>query len=139
MQIIKFQPLVFLTEYRGSKADGFGQVFQRRPEVLHDINFEIEQGSFHFLTGSSGAGKTSLMKLLYIAQRPTRGIVTLFGRDLSTMPRRALPELRRQIGIVFQDFRLLAHLSAFANVAFPLRAAGVTEKDIRRNVAEMLD
>jgi cell division transport system ATP-binding protein len=121
------------------KFSNVGLRYSTGPEVLHDVNFEIEQGSFHFLTGSSGAGKTSLMKLLYIGQRPTRGIITLFGRDLSTMSRRALPEMRRQIGIVFQDFRLLAHLSAFDNVALPLRAAGATEKEIKRNVAELLE
>lgn len=109
------------------------------PEVLRDVSFELAQGTFTFLTGPSGAGKTSLMKLLYLGQRPTRGVVSLFGRDISTVPRRALPEMRRQIGIVFQDFRLLDHLSAFDNVALPLRAAGYTEKDIRRNVTELLE
>lgn len=107
-------------------------------EVLHDINFELEEGSFHFLTGPSGAGKTSLMKLLYVGQRPTRGSISMFGRDLSTVPRKGMPEIRRQIGVVFQDFRLLNHLSAFDNVALPLRVAGMTEKDIKKNVTELL-
>lgn len=108
-------------------------------EALHDINFELQPGSFHFLTGPSGAGKTSLMKLLYLGQRPTRGIISLFGRDISTVPRRALPDIRRQIGVVFQDFRLLSHLSAFDNVALPLRISGVSEKDIKKNVGEILE
>jgi cell division transport system ATP-binding protein len=107
-------------------------------EVLRDISFELEEGSFHFMTGPSGAGKTSLMKLLYLAQRPTRGLISMFGRDLSVLSRRAMPAIRRQIGVVFQDFRLFGHLTAFDNVALPLRIAGLPEKDIARNVTELL-
>ena len=116
-----------------------GLRYSTGPEVLHDLSFELEKGSFHFLTGSSGAGKTSLLKLLYLGQKPTRGIVTMLGRDLATLPRKEMPLLRRQIGIVFQDFRLLGHLSAFDNVALPLRTSGVAEKDITRNVTELLE
>ncbi|MBI3441235.1 MAG: cell division ATP-binding protein FtsE [Proteobacteria bacterium] len=108
------------------------------PYVLHDINFELEAGSFHFLTGPSGAGKTSLMKLLYVAQKPTRGMISFFGMDLATTARKTMPEIRRQIGIVFQDFRLFNHLSAFDNVALSLRVAGQTEKNIKKNVTELL-
>jgi len=108
-------------------------------EVLHDINFELEPGSFHFLTGPSGAGKTSLMKLLYLGQKPTRGVISLFGRELATVSRKSLPEIRRQIGVVFQDFRLLNHLSAFDNVALPLRVSGLGEKDVKKNVTELLE
>jgi cell division transport system ATP-binding protein len=121
------------------KFSNVGLRYSSGPEILHDINFELEPGSFHYLTGSSGAGKTSLMKLLYIGQRPTRGIITMMGRDLSTLNRKAMPEIRRQIGVVFQDFRLLHHLSAFDNVALPLRISGLTEKDIKRNVTELLN
>ena len=121
------------------KFSNVGLRYSTGPEVLHDLSFEIEQGSLHFLTGPSGAGKTSLLKLLYLGQKPTRGIITMLGRDLSTLPRKELPLLRRQIGIVFQDFRLLSHLSAFDNVALPLRVAGHSESDIKKNVSELLD
>ena len=110
------------------------------PEVLRDISFALPEGSFHFLTGSSGAGKSSLLRLLYLSARPSRGLITLFGRDLATARRQDLPMLRRRIGVVFQDYRLLDHLSARENVALPLRlAGGIEEEEIRRNVAELLD
>lgn len=121
------------------KFSNVGLRYSTGPEVLHDLNFDLNAGSFHFLTGPSGAGKTSLMKLLYLGQSPTRGIVTLFGKDLPALPRKAMPDIRRQIGIVFQDFRLLPHLSAFDNVALPLRASKVAERDIRKNVGELLE
>ncbi len=121
------------------KFSNVGMRYSTGPEVLHDLSFELQQGSFHFLTGPSGAGKTSLLKLLYLGQHPTRGIINMLGRDLSAVPRRELPMLRRQIGIVFQDFRLLPHLSAFDNVALPLRTSGLAEKDIKRNVTELLE
>ena len=108
-------------------------------EVLRDLDFSLSEGGFYFLTGASGAGKTSLLKLLYLAQRPTRGRIRLFGEDLSDAPRDRLPEFRRRIGVVFQDFRLIRHLSAFDNVALPLRIAGRDERDIRSSVGEMLD
>jgi cell division transport system ATP-binding protein len=120
------------------KFSNVGLRYSTGPEVLHDINMELAPGSFHFLTGPSGAGKTSLMRLLYLGARPTRGIVSLFGKDLATLARRDLPEIRRQIGVVFQDFRLMEHLSAYDNVALPLRVSGTAEKDIRRNVTELL-
>ncbi|WP_428534286.1 cell division ATP-binding protein FtsE [Rhodopila sp.] len=108
------------------------------PEVLHDISFRLEAGAFRWLLGPSGAGKTSLLRLLYLAERPTRGQLTLLGTDVTTAPRRALPLLRRRIGVVFQDFRLLPHLSAFDNVALPLRIAGRPEGQIRADVGELL-
>lgn len=108
------------------------------PEVLRDVSFELGTGSFHFLAGPSGAGKTSLLKLLYLALRPSRGLISMFGQDVSTASRAALPMLRRRIGVVFQDFRLLDHLSALDNVALPLRIAGADEKRAREHVVELL-
>ena len=119
--------------------DNVGLRYGTEREVLSDISFSLHPGSFYFLTGASGAGKTSLLKLLYLAQRPSRGIIRMFGTDVITLPRRRLPEFRRRLGVVFQDFRLLRHLSAFDNVAVPLRVAGVAERDIRKPVADMLE
>jgi cell division transport system ATP-binding protein len=107
-------------------------------ETLSDLTFALAPGTFYFLTGASGAGKTSLLKLLYLAQRPSRGIIRLFGEDAVTMPRARLPGFRRRIGVVFQDFRLVPHLSAADNIALPLRVAGLSERDIAGPVAEML-
>ncbi len=107
-------------------------------EVLRNVSLEFEPGSFNFLTGASGAGKTSLLKLLYLAQRPTRGLISLFGQDVITLKRSALPGMRRRIGVVFQDFRLLNHLTAFENVSLPLRISGARESEIRGHVQELL-
>ncbi len=109
------------------------------PEVLSDIDFTLEPGSFHFLTGPSGAGKTSLMRLIYLGKKPTRGLVTMFGKNINEMSRGQLSLIRQRIGVVFQDFRLLPHLSAFDNVALPLRIIGVPEKEIQNNVSELLE
>ncbi|MBN8840942.1 MAG: cell division ATP-binding protein FtsE [Sphingomonadales bacterium] len=107
-------------------------------ETLSDISFTLASGAFYFLTGASGAGKTSLLRLLYLAQRPSRGIIRLFGEDAVTMPRSRLPGFRRRIGVVFQDFRLIPHLSIADNIALPLRVAGVPEADVAGPVSEML-
>ncbi|NQZ13586.1 MAG: cell division ATP-binding protein FtsE [Alphaproteobacteria bacterium] len=109
------------------------------PEVLSDINFTLEPGSFRFLSGPSGAGKTSLMSLLYLGRKPTRGLVTMFGQNIGQLDRKQLSRLRQKIGVVFQDFRLLNHMSAFDNVALPLRIQGMSEKDIKNNVDELLE
>ena len=107
-------------------------------EVLSDISFTLYPGSFYFLTGASGAGKTSLLKLLYLAQRPSRGAISMFGEDVITLPRKHLPDMRRRIGVVFQDFRLVPHLTAFDNVALPLRLSGMSEGKLQKPVADML-
>ena len=107
-------------------------------ETLSDVSFTLGSGAFYFLTGASGAGKTSLLKLLYLAQRPSRGVIRLFGEDAVMMPRTRLPGFRRRIGVVFQDFRLVPHLSAADNIALPLRVAGMPDSDIRQPVREML-
>jgi len=108
------------------------------PEVLHDLSFTLSDGVFRWLLGPSGAGKTSVLRLMYLAARPTRGRLSILGADVATMRRRRLPRLRRRIGVVFQDFRLLSHLSAFDNVALPLRLAGRPEGQVRADVGEML-
>lgn len=115
-----------------------GLRYGQGPEILKDLNFRIEPGSFHFLTGPSGSGKTSLLKLLLLSLRPTRGSVTLFGKDTSSLDQDALLQMRRHIGIVFQEFRLLDHLTTFENVALPLRVLGEPESMYRANVTELL-
>ena len=107
-------------------------------EVLRDLSFRIDPHSFQFLTGPSGAGKTSLLRLLYLSLKPTRGLITLFGHDVATLSPDALATLRRRIGIVFQDFRLLDHISTYENVALPLRVLGRDEASYRNEVVELL-
>ncbi len=108
------------------------------PPILHDISFTIPQGGFRWLRGPSGAGKSSLMSLLNLAIRPSSGRMTVLGEEIDRLERRDLPPLRRRIGMVFQDFRLLSHLSVFDNIALPLRLAGLPEPELRENVDEML-
>ena len=119
--------------------DNVGLRYGTDAEVLRNVSFTLFPGSFYFLTGASGAGKTSLLKLLYLAQRPSRGVIRMFGKDMITLPRERLPGFRRRVGVVFQDFRLVDHLSAFDNVAMPLRVAGVRESELEQPVADMLE
>ena len=118
--------------------DSVGLRYGTGAEVLKDLDLRLPRGGFTYLIGPSGAGKTSLLKLLYLAQRPTRGRMRIFGEELSAAPRDAMPAFRRRIGVVFQDFRLVQHLSAFDNVALPLRLAGRDEADVISPVRELL-
>jgi cell division transport system ATP-binding protein len=120
------------------RFENVGMRYGAGPEVLRDVTFVLEAGSFTFLTGLSGAGKTTLLKLVSLAEPPTRGLISLFGCELASIKRSSLPALRRRIGVVFQDFRLLDHLSAFDNVALPLRIAGRQEGEYARDVEELL-
>jgi len=115
---------------------GFGYAATHR--ALRDVNLTLPAGSFHFLTGASGAGKSTLLKLLTLAEHPLTGTLQLFGEDATAAPRRDLPAFRRRMGVVFQDFRLLDHLSAFDNVALPLRLTGRKQADYAADVEEML-
>ncbi len=107
--------------------------------VLNDISFQMREGEMRFLTGASGSGKSSLLRLLFMALQPTRGKVSLFGKDVTALPRAELPDLRRRIGVVFQDFRLLSHLSTFDNVALPLRILGQSVDDYGQDVLDLLE
>lgn len=116
-----------------------GLAYDGRHEILRDLDFKLGEGEFFFLTGASGAGKTSFLKLLYLALRPTSGRISIFGEDVTAAPRKALPALRRRIGVVFQEFRLLDHLTAFENVALPMKVAGVNQSQYREDVRELLN
>jgi len=116
-----------------------GLAYGDGPETLSDINIKLNAGEFRFLTGPSGAGKTSLLKMIYLAHRPTRGRFALFGEDAAGAPREALPPLRRRIGVVFQEFRLLDHLTAFDNVALPMKVAGINQSKYSEDVSELLN
>ena len=121
------------------RFDNVGMRYGIEPEVLRDLSFSIETGSFHFITGASGAGKSSLLRLLYLAHRPSRGLITMFQQDLAIANRRTLTALRRKIGVVFQDFRLLDHLTLRENVALPLKIDGFEAAQIESHVKELID
>jgi len=120
------------------RFENVGLRYGTGPEVLKDLTFSIEPRSFQFLTGPSGAGKTSLLRLLFLSLRPTRGLISLFDRDATRLVRGEIAALRRRIGIVFQDFRLLDHLTTYENVALPLRVSGRDEAGYRAEVVELL-
>lgn len=120
------------------RLENVGLRYGHGPEILRSVSFHLESGGFRFLTGPSGAGKTSLLRLLFAALKPTRGSVQLFGEDVALLERRSLPYLRRRIGVVFQEFRLLDHLSTYDNVALPLRVAGLRESSYRTDVLDLL-
>ena len=119
--------------------ENVGLRYGQGPEILKDVSFAVRPGDFYFLTGPSGAGKSSLLKLLFLALKPTRGSLHIFGEDVIGLTHDKLPRIRRRIGVVFQEFRLLDHLSTFDNVALPLRVAGKPESSYRRDVLDLLD
>ena len=121
-----------------AEFNGVSFRYKGSTDVLKDIHFSLAPGSFHFMTGESGAGKTSLLGLLYLDHLPTKGRVRLFGQTVDSLSRPQKAMIRRQIGVVFQDYRLLDHLTAFENVALPLRLIGEKEAEIRRHVSELL-
>ena len=120
------------------RFENVGMRYGVGPEVLRDVNLHLLPGSFHFLMGTSGAGKSSLLRLMYLAHRPSRGVLRMFGRNVAELSRDELTALRRRIGVVFQDFRLLDHMSVRDNVALPLRIAGISEARVKSNVEELL-
>lgn len=120
------------------RLQGVGFGYAEAPRVLRDVNLTLPAGSFHFLTGPSGAGKSTLLKLLTLAERPQSGTVEVFGQDAGAAPRSAIPLFRRRMGLIFQDFRLLDHLTAFDNVGLPLRLAGVKDEIWGPDAEEML-
>jgi cell division transport system ATP-binding protein len=107
-------------------------------EVVRDLNFAIAPQSFQFLTGPSGAGKTTMLRLMLLSLRPTRGTIHIFGEDAAKLGKDAITALRRRIGVVFQDFRLLDHLTTYENVALPLKVMGRSEPGYRAEVVELL-
>ena len=120
------------------RFENVGLRYGMGPEILRDLTFSIEPHSFQFLTGPSGAGKTTLLRLILMTLRPTRGLVNLFGHDVAGLRKDAVTGLRRRIGVVFQDFRLLDHLTTYENVALPLRVQGREEASYRTDVTELL-
>lgn len=120
------------------RFDDVSMRYGRAPETLKDLTFSLAPGSFHFVTGASGAGKTSLLKLLFLAAKPSKGLMHLFGQDVLAVPRQEQPFLRRRIGVVYQEFKLLEHLSVFDNAALPLRIEGRKPDSYRNDVAELL-
>lgn len=121
------------------RFDRVGLRYGRGAEVLSDIDLTLGAGTFNFLTGPSGAGKSTLLRLIYLGLQPSRGLISLFGKDISQVPAKDLNEIRRQIGVVWQDFSLIDHLSVYANVALPLRVQGLLAESYDRNVRELLD
>ena len=130
MDAKSFEPII--------EMKNVGIAYGDNPFVLKNIDFSLRRGSMHFLTGKSGAGKTSLLSMMYLAQKPTEGTLKVFGNNINMIDRDTTAFLRRRIGVVFQDFRLLEHLSVFDNVALPLRLRGMKEKEIRQRVIELL-
>ncbi len=120
------------------RFDNVGLRYGVGPEVLRDLDFSIAPQSFQFLTGPSGAGKTTMLKLMLLSLKPTRGTIHIFGAEAGALSKNEITALRRRIGVVFQDFRLLDHLTTYENVALPLRVMGRDEAGYRSEVVELL-
>jgi cell division transport system ATP-binding protein len=127
-----------LSDEPAVRLDGVSLRYDRTGEVLSEIDLVLKRGSFTFLTGPSGAGKSSLLKLMYLAHAPTKGVIRLFGQQTLDLKRKQLAALRRRVGVVFQEFRLLNHLTAFENVALPLRVEGRKVETYRDEVVDLL-
>lgn len=121
------------------RVKNVGLQYPDGPEILSDLSFTLAAGSFHFLTGRCGAGKSSLLRMLYLGHRPSRGTMEMFGEDVGKLDASELPELRRRVGVIFQDFRLIPHLTVLENVALPLAIEGRSKNKYERDVAELLD
>jgi len=127
-----------LSDEPAVRLDGVSLRYDRTGEVLSEIDLVLKRGSFTFLTGPSGAGKSWLLKLMYLAHAPTKGVIRLFGQQTLDLKRKQLAALRRRVGVVFQEFRLLNHLTAFENVALPLRVEGRKVETYRDEVVDLL-
>ncbi len=127
-----------LSEDRVIRFENVGLRYGLGPEILRDLSFRIDGHSFQFLTGPSGAGKTSLLRMMFLSLKPTRGLISMFDYDTATLTKDDRATLRRRIGIVFQDFRLLDHMTTYENVALPLRVLGKEEASYRAEVVELL-
>ena len=120
------------------RFENVGLRYGMGPEILKDISFSIAPSSFQFVTGPSGTGKTTLLRLILLSLKPTRGLISLFGQDVTQLSAPTLTKFRRRMGVVFQDFRLLDHLTTYENVALPLRVQGRSESGYKKEVVELL-
>ncbi|MDG1127063.1 MAG: cell division ATP-binding protein FtsE [Hellea sp.] len=120
------------------RFERLGMRYGRGPEILSDVDMCLQNGSFTFLTGPSGAGKSTLLKLCYLELKQSRGLISLFGTDISKMSRKAKHSTRKKIGVILQDFRLIDHLTIFENVALPLRVSGEKKSNYTKDVSELL-
>lgn len=117
---------------------GVSKVYNNGTEALHNINLQIEKGEFVFIVGSSGAGKSTFTKLITCEERPTSGELYVAGNEISKIPQRKIPYVRRKMGIVFQDFRLIEHMTVYDNVAFAMRVVGASGRTIKKRVPYIL-
>jgi len=118
---------------------GISMRYKHDIEVLHNIDMSVEKGEFAFLVGSSGAGKTTVLRLLYRELVPTEGQIVVAGYNLSKIRSTQLPDLRRKLGIVFQDFKLLPNKTVERNIAFSMRVTGAKRSQIKKNVDRAIE